>query len=150
METQRHLGMRVRILSQTIHTAIDRKLTALGLTGQQSFVLRFLSEHTGEPVYARDIEKRFNLTHPTVSGILQRLESKGFISILPDPDDRRCHRIALTDKGRRCQQDIQAHIDAMERAMTNGMTDAEQAQLHDLLARLTDNLTELRRRGDAL
>ena len=50
METQRHLGMRVRILSQTIHTAIDRKLTALGLTGQQSFVLRFLSEHTCEPV----------------------------------------------------------------------------------------------------
>lgn len=144
------IGQQMRIAHQAIHQHIDRKLSALELTGIQSFVLRCLSERSGEVVYPRDIEKQFHLTHPTVSGILQRLESKGFISILPDPDDRRCHRIALTDKGLRCQQDIQAHIDAMEQAMTSGMTDAEQAQLHDLLARLTDNLTELRRRGDAL
>ena len=119
------IGQQMRIAHQAIHQHIDRKLSSLELTGIQSFVLRCLSERSGEVVYPRDIEKQFHLTHPTVSGILQRLESKGFIS-------------------------IQAHIDAMEQAMTSGMTDAEQAQLHDLLARLTDNLTELRKRGDAL
>ena len=116
------IGQQMRIAHQAIHQHIDRKLSSLELTGIQSFVLRCLSERSGEVVYPRDIEKQFHLTH----------------------------RIALTDKGRRCQQDIQAHIDAMEQAMTSGMTDAEQAQLHDLLARLTDNLTELRKRGDAL
>ena len=142
------IGQQMRIAHQAIHQHIDRKLSAMDLTGIQSFVLRYLSERSGEVVYPRDIEKTFRLTHPTVSGILQRLEGKDFISILPDPDDRRCHRIALTEKGLRCQQDIQAHIAAMERTMTNGMTDAEQAQLHSLLARLIENLTELRQTED--
>ena len=149
-DCSQNLGPRLRHLSNRITQYMDQQFLALDLTSTQSFILHHLVLHEGEQIYPKDIEKRFHLTHPTVSGILQRLESKGFISILPDPDDRRCHRIALTDKGRLCQQDIQAHIDAMEQAMTSGMTDAEQAQLHDLLARLTDNLTELRKRGDAL
>lgn len=141
METQRHLGMRVRILSQTIHTAIDRKLTALGLTGQQSFVLRFLSEHTGEPVYARDIEKRFNLTHPTVSGILQRLEAKGFLASEPDVADRRCKRVTMTPKAEECQKEIERHIQALERTMVAGMTPEEAIIFGRLLDLAYENLS---------
>ncbi len=141
METQRHLGMRVRFLSQAIHTAIDRKLTALGLTGQQSFVLRFLSEHTGEPVYARDIEKRFNLTHPTVSGILQRLEAKGFLASEPDAADRRCKRVTMTPKAEECQKEIERHIQAIERTMLAGMTPEEAISFGRLLDLAYENLS---------
>lgn len=141
METQRHLGMRVRILSQTIHTAIDRKLTALGLTGQQSFVLRFLSEHTGEPVYARDIEKRFNLTHPTVSGILQRLETKGFLMSETESSDRRCKRVTMTPKAEECQKEIERHIQALERTMVAGMTPEEAISFVRLLDLAYENLS---------
>lgn len=141
METQRHLGMRVRILSQTIHTAIDRKLTALDLTGQQSFVLRFLSEHTGEPVYARDIEKRFNLTHPTVSGILQRLEAKGFLASEPDAADRRCKRVTMTPKAEECQKEIERHIQAIERTMVADMTPEEAISFGRLLDLAYENLS---------
>lgn len=84
MNVPRHLGHRVRILSQAIRQAIDRKLCDLDLTGQQSFIIRYLSERQGEVVYPKDIERRFNLTHPTVSGLLQRLESKGFLTCEPD------------------------------------------------------------------
>ena len=73
MERPKHLGARVRVLAQNIKQAFDRKLTALGLTTQQSFVLRYLYEHSEEKVYPKDIEKRFDLTHPTVSGLLARL-----------------------------------------------------------------------------
>ena len=141
METQRHLGMRVRFLSQAIHTAIDRKLTALGLTGQQSFVLRFLSEHTGKPVYARDIEKRFNLTHPTVSGILQRLEAKGFLASEPDAADRRCKRVTMTPKAEECQKEIERHIQAIERTMLAGMTPEEAISFGRLLDLAYENLS---------
>ena len=73
------IGQQMRIAHQAIHQHIDRKLASMDLTGIQSFVLRYLSEHSGEVVYPRDIEKQFHLTHPTVSGILQRLESKDFL-----------------------------------------------------------------------
>lgn len=142
MEQTRHLGMRVRILGQLIKQAIDRKLTALDLTGQQSFVLRYLSEHGEEPVYAKDIEKRFNLTHPTVSGIIQRLEAKGFLAAEPDSDDRRCKRVVLTPKARECQKEIWQHIQWVERTMVSGMTPEEEQTLTELLELACENLNE--------
>ena len=98
MNAPRHLGNRVRVLSQAIRQAIDRKLTDLDLTGQQSFILRYLSERKDEVVYPKDIEKRFNLTHPTVSGLLQRLEGKGFLTC-ERHSDRKVRRLPEANLG---------------------------------------------------
>ena len=141
MEDGRRIGPRVRILSNTIRLNIDRKLNALDLTAQQSFVLRYLWEHDSQVIYPKDIERRFNLTHPTVSGLLQRLEGKGFIVCEPDPDDRRYKRVTLTPPARECQQEICRHIHAMEQTMTAGMTEAEIGTLISLLDRATANLS---------
>ena len=140
MEGTNHLGHRIRILSQAIRQEIDRKLTDLDLTGQQSFILRFLSERQDQVVYPKDIERRFNLTHPTVSGLLQRLEAKGFLSCEPDPDDRRYKRVVLTERGQACQEEIYRHILSMEQAMTAGMSAADVETLARLLDRAAENL----------
>ena len=140
MLATRHLGHRVRILSQAIRQEIDRKLTDLDLTGQQSFIIRYLSEQQDQVVYPKDIERRFNLTHPTVSGILQRLEAKGFLTCEPDPDDRRYKRITLTEKADECQKEICQHIQSMEKQMTNGMSETDVASLIRLLDLAAQNL----------
>ena len=127
-------------MSQAIRQAIDRKLTDLDLTGQQSFIIRFLSEQQGEVVYPKDIEKRFNLTHPTVSGLLQRLESKGFLTCEPDPDDRRFKRVLLTKKAEECQKEIWQHIQSLERTMTAGMSEEDIDTLVRLLDQAAENL----------
>lgn len=138
MNAPRHLGNRVRVLSQAIRQAIDRKLTDLDLTGQQSFILRYLSERKDEVVYPKDIEKRFNLTHPTVSGLLQRLKCKGFLTCEPDPDDRRYKRVLLTEKAEDCQKQIWEHIQSIEARMTAGMQESEV----DMLVRLLDTAAQ--------
>ena len=140
MNATRHLGHRVRELSQAIRQAIDRKLLDLDLTGQQSFIIRYLSERQGEVVYPKDIEKRFNLTHPTVSGLLQRLESKGFLTCLPDPDDRRYKRIIPTEKAEECQKEIWQHIQSLELTMTAGMSEKEVDTFVHLLDLAAQNL----------
>ena len=106
--------------------------------------------HRGEVVYPKNIEKQFSLTHPTVSGILQRLEAKGFITMLPDPADHRCRRVELTEKAEQCQQEISQHIREMEKRMDNiryGKLDATDdecihaaklANAHDFITRLPD------------
>ena len=140
MRGTNHLGHRIRILSQAIRQEIDRKLLDLDLTGQQSFILRFLAERQDTVVYPKDIERRFNLTHPTVSGLLQRLEAKDFLTCTPDPDDRRYKRVALTERGRECQEEIYRHILSMEQAMTAGMSAADVETLIRLLDRAAENL----------
>ena len=141
MNAPRHLGHRVRILSQAIRQAIDRKLCDLDLTGQQSFIIRYLSERQGEVVYPKDIEQRFRLTHPTVSGLLARLEAKGFITCTPDPDDRRCKRVAETEKAEQCHRGIHDTFRALEQQTLRGFTAEETATLLALLDRAIENLS---------
>lgn len=140
MERPRHLGARVRVLSQNLKQAFDRKLTSLGLTSQQSYVLRYLFEHSEEKVYPKDIEKRFDLTHSTVSGLIQRLEAKDFVVCEPDDDDHRCKRIRMTAKAEECQQDIFRHIQSTERILTGGMSQEEVETFLRLLSLANDNL----------
>lgn len=143
MDASRHLGPRFRQLSQLITQIMDRKFDALGLTGAQSMVLRYIGQAEDPVIYPKDIEKRFNLTHPTVSGILQRLESKQFITCLPDPDDRRCKRITLTEKAHQCQKELCRSFIVLEDAMLEGMTEEDQQTLLRLLQLATDNLTAI-------
>lgn len=140
MVENNHIGSRIRILSNNIRLAVDRKLNSLGLTGQQSFVLRYLSMHDGEVVYPKDIEKRFNLTHPTVSGLLQRLEAKGFVTCIPDPDDRRYKRVAITPSAREIQAEICRHIQSIEQTMIAGMRDDEVETFIRLLDMAAENI----------
>ena len=93
-----------------------------------------------EAVYPKDLEKRFHLTHPTVSGVLQRLEAKNFIIIEPDKADRRCKRIRLTDRARRCDEAVGQAFETLEQRMCAGMTEAEQQTLRRLLDLAAENL----------
>ena len=95
-DCSQNLGPRLRYLNNRITQYMDQQFLALDLTSTQSFILHHLSLHEQEAVYPKDLEKRFHLTHPTVSGVLQRLEAKNFIIIEPDKADRRCKRIRLT------------------------------------------------------
>ena len=48
-----------------------------------------------------ELARYLNLNSSTMSGIIDRLESKGFVARLPNPQDKRTVHIALTSKGSR-------------------------------------------------
>lgn len=139
-DCSQNLGPRLRFLNNRITQYMDQQFLALDLTSTQSFVLHHLSLHENEAVYPKDIEKRFHLTHPTVSGVLQRLEAKDFIVIEPDRADRRCKRIRLTDRARRCDEAVGQAFDTLERLMCAGMSAEEQQTLLRLLDLASANL----------
>ena len=138
MDTSRHLGPRLRLLNQEIHQYMDKRFAALELTGSQSFLLRYLMEN--DEVYPKDLEQRFRLSHPTVSGILQRLESKGFITMEPSEHDRRCKRIRATEKAILRQKEVCKSFAAMEQVMIQDMSDHEVEGLIRLLDLAAENL----------
>jgi DNA-binding MarR family transcriptional regulator len=65
-----------------------------GLTGPQLIILHELSR-LGE-VPAGELARAINLSQPTVTGILKRLELKGLVRRRRDETDRRVVRIAVT------------------------------------------------------
>ena len=74
----RHYGHYVRILHWCTDQRITAALTRMDLTASQGPILGFIA-HRKDPPCSRDIEEEFRLSHPTVSGLLSRLEKKGVI-----------------------------------------------------------------------
>lgn len=132
-------GHLIRILHWRTDQTITDTLEKMGLTASQGRVLGYVAHHP-EPPCPRDIENDFRLSHPTVSGLLSRLEQKGFLQLRTDPEDRRCKRIYLLEKGKACQTQIHQRIHQHEAQLVQGFTPEEQAQFASLLQRAIENL----------
>ena len=135
----KHFGHYVRILHWCTDQSITNALAKMELTASQGPVLGYIAHRKVSPC-ARDIEEEFHLTHPTVSGLLARLEKKGFIEFFPDENDRRCKRIRLQSKGQQCIEIMHQTIQENERVMVQGFTEAEQDQFLAFLNRAIHNM----------
>ena len=135
----RHYGHYVRILHWCTDQRITAALTRMDLTASQGPILGFIA-HWREAPCARDIEEEFRLSHPTVSGLLSRLEKKGFIEFFPDETDRRCKRLRLLPRGEECLAIIRQTIDQNEIQLVEGFTDEEKDLFFSFLNRAIANM----------
>ena len=136
---QPHYGHLVRILHWCTDQVMTSALEAQELTAAQGHIMGYLSRQE-QPPCPRDIEEAFHLSHPTVSGLLSRLEQKGFIELKTDPEDRRCKRIYVLEKGWQCHELMHQTIRENERRMTEGFTEEERECFSDLLQRAIRNM----------
>ena len=132
-------GPRLRMLHCYTDQAITNALVQMELTAAQGRVLGFLAR-CAKPPCPRDIEEAFQLSHPTVSGLLSRLEKKEFIALRPDPVDKRCKRIWILEKGEACNQHMHKTIEEIEYRLVRDFTPEEQALFTHLLDRAINNM----------
>ena len=132
-------GYFIRVLEKGTQQAMNNALASMDLTAAQGHVMGFIT-HRSEPPCPKDIEEKFQLSHPTVSGILSRLEQKGFIEMRPDTHDRRCKRIYVLPKGMELDETMHQTIRATEEKMVKDFTEEEKTQFEVLLKRAIHNL----------
>ena len=77
---------------------MDAELTARGLTKARTHVLWELSRRRDPS--QRDLADAVGVTPRTMTGLIDGLESTGFVVRRPHPTDRRALHIVLTAKGR--------------------------------------------------
>lgn len=141
METNNHLGHQFKKLHFLMEQTMNRQLLQLDLTNAQGHIIGFLT-HAEEPPCARDLETAYGLSHATVSGVLSRMEAKGFIEVRPDARDRRVKRIYLLEKGVACSRGIRERIDESEQRIARGFTPEELQLFQSFLRRASQNLCE--------
>lgn len=137
--TQKHLGHAFKKLHFLLEQIMNRKLQELDLTNAQGYAIGFLTRAKEAPC-ARDMETSYGLSHATVSGILSRMEAKGFIEQRPDERDRRVKRIYLLEKGQACSKGIAERIIESEQIMTEGFSEEELTEFRSYLSRAIQNL----------
>lgn len=139
IDLKHHYGHMLRILHWCTDQSMTNALESMDLTASQGHIMGYLA-HQKQPPCARDIEAEFQLSHPTVSGLLSRLEQKGFIELRTDPDDRRFKRVYVLPKGLECQKLMHNTIHENERRIVAGFTPEEQEQFSQLLQRAITNM----------
>lgn len=140
MKPINHIGY----LAKMIHNAVDRKLNnefgIYDLSSTQAGILRYLHHNKGKIIYQKDLEVVFKCSHPTITGILQRMEGKGYIQCLCDETDRRKKIISITDTGIAIHNHIKSEIVKTEKQLVEGLSEEEQELLKKLLNHVLHNI----------
>lgn len=134
-------GLRFAVLQRTMRRQMDEYVRGTGLTGTQFGVLgalgRLEHEGTGE-VTQKALEDAAHVTHPTMTELLKKLESKGFITCRPSEVDRRCKVVASAEKARALRQAIGEFDGRVFAELCSGLSDEEVAEF----LRITDIMLE--------
>ena len=108
MKERMPIGFMFKQINNVYEKDFNNRLKTLGITASQCAVLDYLFHSREEEVNQKDIEKALSLQNPTVTGLLKRLDEKGYILSVPSNKDKRCKNIYLTEKA----YDIQKRMEA--------------------------------------
>lgn len=141
------VGPRIKRVNNVIDFWRTQDMERLGLTSTQGYLLGWLTRNADKSVTPSELGRSFRLSQPTVSGILQRLEAKGFVTMEADPSDRRRKYVRTTERAAECHQQIISNFRDMERRLAAPLSAEEQKTLLALLDRMIDGLEQdVRRR----
>ncbi|MCO6558685.1 MAG: winged helix-turn-helix transcriptional regulator [Bifidobacterium sp.] len=144
------LGPLIKVANTLIEKELNNRVASMfegySLTGPQITLMVYLHDAHGHEVTQREIADRFVLSHPTIRGIVKRLEGAGLIKTSQLESDRRQILLELTVEGRRL---MDAHIDDIHVVMrqinamiTDGLGDVEQKRLVAALKRIVANFSD--------
>ncbi len=94
------------------------------------------------PLTPSQLARTLTLTAPTLSMLLDRLQTRGLLRRERNPSDGRSQHIVLTTKGRRLAEASAAAAQPMEEELLERLTPAQHAMLIELLARLAGQAPE--------
>lgn len=114
----------------------NQLLMPYDLTGSQFKILMVLYQTHAGSVRQTDIEAKFSMTNPTVTGLVQKLEAKELVKRMPHPEDRRSKVLVLTERAMEMKEELLALADSLEQQMTQNLTAAECDQLASLLTKM--------------
>ena len=139
-------GLKIAIINRAFRKKLDEKAAAMGLTAVQLRVLGSVSrlEAAGEEeIHQNDLERLEHVSHPAMTKLLQRLESKGFIRCVPSARDRRYKVITCTERSAGIHHVILAQdAEVLEEFCKNFTQEKKEMLTHltDLLLKNVDSL----------
>lgn len=117
----------------------DRLMALAGVPLDRAAVALLRQIADSEPQRPGELAQRLGVEASHVTRTVQQLQKSGYVTRVPDPDDRRAQRIQLTDTGRAAVKSVR---DAGARGMQVALADwqpEELRQLATLFHRMVDD-----------
>ena len=134
------IGLILKQINDHLTQRANNEFKDSGITMSQMRVLMFLGRAGDSTVTLRDIEKHLGVSHPTVVGLVKRLEDKGLITSEVSVHDKRFRIVAPTETGAvMLDMAEQARADH-ERKLLEGLDGREVEALRAMLTRILKNV----------
>jgi DNA-binding MarR family transcriptional regulator len=120
------------------HVNANATQEMLGMNLKQVYMLASLRDHGELP--QTTLCDMMRLTQNTVVTWLNELEDAGYVARIRDPEDRRKHNVAVTEKGSAALERAETELRRLEDEALSGLNADDRAQLRKLLAKALDAL----------
>lgn len=129
------------LLGIVMHRVMNRakgKYQEFDLNRSQASILFTL--HRRSSMSQKELASSLNMTPPSITSAIQKMEREGYITRKPDEADQRIMRLALTEKGESCIQNVKQVAEEMSSLIFRGMSPEEIMLFRRLLMQINDNL----------
>lgn len=136
---QKDIGYLIKNINDKLKVKADADLKHSNLTLAQSRVLAFLDSRGGQATQ-KEIEVYLEVSHPTVVGIISRMEKNGHLRCRVDETDKRNKIVALTEQAKALGEEMEQRILANEKMLLASLSEADIKKLKQMLLIIYNNL----------
>lgn len=129
----------IKQIDSRIKVKMDGHMKMWNLTASQARVLHFLQQNGGS-ASQKEIEEHLGVSHPTVAGLVSRLEKNGFVKVSVSENDRRNKVVTFGDKAYEHGLSIRSQQIELEQQLMRNFSEREKEDLSRLLLKMFDNI----------
>ncbi len=134
MELRNCINYLLTVAQHEVFVVFSERLAEFGVTPGQYGILNCLwSQGSATP---KEIAQTLRLENSTVSGMLDKLQKRGLVTRVLDPNDRRSIRVEASEAGKAIREDVLRTVDELNQAVLAPFTAQQRQQLLELLRRL--------------
>ena len=136
---ERDIGYLIKNINDKLKAKADADFKHYNLTLAQSRVLAFLHSNGGQATQ-KEIEVFLEVSHPTVVGIVSRMEQNGHVTSRIDEQDKRNKIVKLTEAAEALGMDMEQDVFANEQKMLDSLSAEDVERLREMLLAVYKNL----------
>lgn len=133
------VGYLIKRINDKLAVRADAELKQFNLTMSQCRVFLYLSSRGGQATQ-KEIETFLDVAHPTVVGLVSRMEQNGYVTCWPCKDGRNKY-VKLTPQAEAIDKDMQENMHANEEMLLAPLSPEDRERLRDLLLTVAEHLT---------
>lgn len=137
--TATECAMNLVLTGDLLQARIARLLRPFDLTPASGLALSILADGDG-PLPPHQIADRMILTRATVTGLVDSLERRGYVTRGAHPSDRRMYLVEITPEGRRVASEFRAVVHRQQRDWFEAIGERQRKTLLNVLGPLQERL----------
>ena len=135
----REIWVHAHNMLRSARQIIDKNVRSLGLSSAEANVLLHLFTQ-GQEMGQEQLVAQLDVSKPAVSRTLNSLETKGYVTRLCDPEDKRARRIRLTAKALEIGPAVEQAYNHVYSLAVRGISQEEFARFVILFGRMSENI----------